>query len=185
MQQNPTTPNAPKEKTEHARHDAILRKLRSIFLENWGTKLLALVIAIALWAGLITQDPSLTREKQFTDVSVSVTGAETLVQLLNPIVNRILQGLTPEINSKRNNGQLQFLQHCAGEVTTGIRQNLEICHENTLLKTLYSGCIYRYNIPITATCIILLSKGQNVTPFPGECRVYPLSPGEIFELYWQ
>lgn len=78
MQQNPTTPNAPKEKTEHARHDAILRKLRSIFLENWGTKLLALVIAIALWAGLITQDPSLTREKQFTDVSVSVTGAETL-----------------------------------------------------------------------------------------------------------
>ena len=78
MQQNPSTPNVQKEKKDHARWDDILRKLRAILLENWGTKLLALVIAIALWAGLITQDPTLTREKQFTDVSVSVNGAETL-----------------------------------------------------------------------------------------------------------
>ena len=75
MQQNPTTSNSPK---DTARRDAVLRKLKSIFLENWGTKLLALAISIALWVGLITQDPTLTREKQFTDVSVSVTGAETL-----------------------------------------------------------------------------------------------------------
>lgn len=78
MQQNPSSQNTQKEKKDHARRDAILRKLKSVLLENWGTKLLAIIIAIALWAGLITQDPSLTREKQFTDVSVSVTGAETL-----------------------------------------------------------------------------------------------------------
>lgn len=76
--QNPSNQNLHKEKKEHARRDAILRKLRSIFLENWGTKLLAIIIAIALWAGLITQDPTLTREKQFTDVTVSVNGADTL-----------------------------------------------------------------------------------------------------------
>lgn len=45
---------------------------------NFLWKLLALVLAISLWAGLITQDPTLTRERVFTDVPVSVTGADTL-----------------------------------------------------------------------------------------------------------
>ena len=76
--QNPSGQNLNKEKKDHTRRDAILKKLRSIFLENWGTKLLAIFIAIALWAGLITQDPTLTREKQFTDVAVNILGAETL-----------------------------------------------------------------------------------------------------------
>lgn len=76
MQKNPSM--NPREQKEHARRDAILRKVKSILFENWGAKLLALLIAIALWAGLITQDPSLTREKQFIDVSVNVVGADTL-----------------------------------------------------------------------------------------------------------
>ena len=78
MMQNPSNQNAGREKKENPRRDAVLRKLRSIFLENWGTKLLALFIAVALWAGLIMQDPSLTREKQFTNVDVNILGAETL-----------------------------------------------------------------------------------------------------------
>ncbi len=77
MQQNPSSPNVQKEKKDN-RRDAILAKLKSLLLEHWGTKLLALLIAIALWAGLITQDPNLTREKQFTDVTVNVTGADSL-----------------------------------------------------------------------------------------------------------
>lgn len=76
--QNPSNQNLKKEKKEHSRREAILRKLKSFLLENWGTKLLAIFIAVALWAGLITQDPTLTREKQFTDVSVNVIGADTL-----------------------------------------------------------------------------------------------------------
>lgn len=70
--------NVNKEKKEHTRRDAILRRVKSILLENWGSKLLAILIAVALWAGLITQDPSLTREKVFNDVLVSVNGADTL-----------------------------------------------------------------------------------------------------------
>lgn len=41
-------------------------------------KLIALVLAISLWAGLITQDPTLTRERVFSDVPVSVSGSDTL-----------------------------------------------------------------------------------------------------------
>lgn len=78
MQQNPSSQNLHKDKQEGARRAEILRKIRHILLDNWGTKLVAILIAIALWAGLITQDPTLTREKQFTDVSVNVIGEDTI-----------------------------------------------------------------------------------------------------------
>ena len=78
MQQNPSTQNMGKENKNHERRDAILRRIKSILLDNWGTKLLAILIAVALWAGLITQDPTLTREKQFTGVTVNVMGADTM-----------------------------------------------------------------------------------------------------------
>ena len=52
--------------------------LKKHILHNWRWKLLSLMIAILLWGGLITQDDSLTREKTFSDVSISVTNAETL-----------------------------------------------------------------------------------------------------------
>ena len=41
-------------------------------------KLVALILAICLWAGLITQDPTLTRERVFSDVPVTVTGGDAL-----------------------------------------------------------------------------------------------------------
>ncbi len=78
MQQNPSSQNMNKERKENERLAAVLHRLKSILFDNWGAKLLAVLIAIALWAGLITQDPTLTREKQFTDVSVNVIGEDTL-----------------------------------------------------------------------------------------------------------
>ena len=55
----------------------LLRAFKAV-VTNWQWKLLALLIAVSLWAGLITQDPTLTRERIFTDASVSITGADTL-----------------------------------------------------------------------------------------------------------
>ena len=52
--------------------------LKKYILHNWPWKLLSLLIAIFLWGGLITQDDSLTREKTFNDVQLSVTNSETL-----------------------------------------------------------------------------------------------------------
>ena len=45
---------------------------------NWAWKLLALFLALCLWAGLIGQDATLTRERVFTDVPLSVTGTDSL-----------------------------------------------------------------------------------------------------------
>ena len=57
---------------------SLLRHVGQALKKNWGFKLLALVIAVVLWAGLITQDPTLTREKIFSDVTINVTGSDTL-----------------------------------------------------------------------------------------------------------
>ena len=103
--QNPSNQNmnqnANKEKKDHTRQDAFLRKLKSILLGNLGTKLLAIFIAVALWAGLITQDPTLTREKVFSDVSVSVNGADMLKRngyIVLDDVDAVLDDVTVRVN---------------------------------------------------------------------------------------
>lgn len=54
------------------------RRLWRLLRHNLLWKLMAVALAVSLWAGLITQDPSLTRERVFTDVPVTVMGEETL-----------------------------------------------------------------------------------------------------------
>ena len=49
-----------------------------LLLHNGGFKLLAVLISIVFWAGLISQDETLTRDKTFTDVSVNITGTDTM-----------------------------------------------------------------------------------------------------------
>ena len=49
-----------------------------VLLNNWGFKLLALLLAVTLWAGLISQDPTLSREKIFNDVTINLTNTETI-----------------------------------------------------------------------------------------------------------
>ena len=54
------------------------RQFWIVLSHNLQWKLLALFLAVCLWVGLILQDPSLTRERVFTDVPLTITGAETL-----------------------------------------------------------------------------------------------------------
>ena len=56
----------------------MLRGIRHVFLHNGWLKLLAVVIAVILWAGLISQDESVTREKTFQNVQITVSGADTM-----------------------------------------------------------------------------------------------------------
>lgn len=70
------TPSAPAREYPRLRKLAWL--LKRVFIDHWLSKLLALLLALVLWAGLIVQDPSLTREKTFQDVTVNVIGTDTL-----------------------------------------------------------------------------------------------------------
>ena len=58
--------------------NVLLKALRHLLLHNGLLKGLAILISIVLWAGLISQDESVTRDKSFQNVAVSVTGTEAL-----------------------------------------------------------------------------------------------------------
>ena len=49
----------------------LLRLLKHFFLHNGWIKLIAVIISLILWAGLISQDESITRNKTFQNVNVS------------------------------------------------------------------------------------------------------------------
>ena len=73
-----------------------LRGLKHVALHNGWLKAIAILISVVLWAGLISQDETLTREKTFQNVNVSVTGTDTLrnngyivVSDLNEVLNDV------------------------------------------------------------------------------------------------
>lgn len=57
---------------------ALLSRVRQMFFRNWKIKLLSVIIALAIWGALMSEDASLTREKTFNDVAVTITGTDTL-----------------------------------------------------------------------------------------------------------
>ncbi len=63
---------------QNTQKDGWFNRVLKTLIGNWPWKLLSLFLAVCLWAGLITQDPTLTRERVFTDASVGITGAESL-----------------------------------------------------------------------------------------------------------
>ena len=78
-------PNANDKKPSSAEKVSARESLKALGLRLWRLishnlfwKLLAGFLALCLWAGLITQDPTLTRERIFSDVPVTLTGADVL-----------------------------------------------------------------------------------------------------------
>lgn len=80
------------EMQQNIQKDGWLKRALKTVINNWPWKLLSLLLAVCLWAGLITQDPSLTRERVFTDASVGLTGVDSLRR--NGMI--VVSGLEPE-----------------------------------------------------------------------------------------
>lgn len=72
--------------------------LKHLLLHNGWLKLIAIVISICLWAGLISQDESITRDKTFQDVRVTVQGTE-IMKNNGYIVVSDLEGLTADFTA--------------------------------------------------------------------------------------
>ena len=56
----------------------LLQVLRHVFFHNGWVKLTALLISLVLWAGLISQDDSLTRDKTWQNVNITVSGEDAM-----------------------------------------------------------------------------------------------------------
>ena len=77
--------------------NGLLRMLKHLFLHNGWVKLAAVLISVLLWAGLISQDDSITREKTFNDVNVNITGSDTMKRnayIVTSDLNRLLSNVT-------------------------------------------------------------------------------------------
>jgi YbbR domain-containing protein len=95
------------------RGQAVIVRLWHMLRHNLGWKVLALFLAVALWAGLITQDPSLTREKTFSDVPVTISGADTLKRN-GLIVTNDLNTNPPAVRLKVDVPQKEYSNVTAG-----------------------------------------------------------------------
>ncbi len=57
---------------------AMSQRVWTAIKTNWQLKLMSLAIALIIWGGLISQDETLTREKVFAEVPLTITGLDTL-----------------------------------------------------------------------------------------------------------
>jgi len=57
---------------------SMLSALKHLFLHNGWLKLTAILISLVLWAGLVSQDASITRDKMFQNVNVSINGSDAI-----------------------------------------------------------------------------------------------------------
>ena len=75
----------------------ILRRgIKHLLFHNGWLKLIAIIISVLLWAGLISQSDTVTRDKSFQNVAVSITGSEIMknnkyivVSDLNELLNNV------------------------------------------------------------------------------------------------
>ena len=89
----------------------LLKKaLRHLFLHNGWVKLLALVISILLWAGLISQDPNVTRNKVFQNVNIAIQNSDSdrLYTNRGKIVTSDLDELLKDVTVTASVPQLQY-----------------------------------------------------------------------------
>ena len=56
----------------------VWKAARHVVFHNGWVKLIALLISLVLWAGLISQDETLTRDKTWQNVNISISGEDSL-----------------------------------------------------------------------------------------------------------
>ena len=57
--------------------DTAWQGIKHLIMHNGLVKLLAVGLSVLIWAGLVSQDESITRDKTFNNVNVSISGADT------------------------------------------------------------------------------------------------------------
>ena len=85
------------EKSRIIHWDIIRRKVRQFFTKNIGYKILSVLIALFVWSYVISQDPTLTRDKIMNDATISVTGADAIKRngyIVTSSLDDQLQGIT-------------------------------------------------------------------------------------------
>ena len=152
-------------------------------VKNWGTKLVALLIAVVLWATLIAQDPSLTREKTFEGVTISVTGADTMKRngyIVVSDLDRVLDDAylrveVPQLQYDTVTSSPFNARVDLSRVKTTGRQTVNVLTTNTSMygtvlevepssvQITVEEYVTRYRIPVTVSIIGKMPEGYYAT----------------------
>lgn len=171
--------NTPQQPAQNSQWKDILQMLWRVARKNWGFKLLALLIAIVMWSGLITQDPTLTREKVFNDVTISVTGTEAIKRngmIVTTNLDELLEGAQLQVDVP----QMQYADATAGTfnaridlsrvTTTGV-QEIKVLTTNSYtygtvsqvtpasLEIEVEEYVTRYRIPVNVNATGTVAEG--------------------------
>lgn len=193
MQNTPQTP-------QKSRFQQGLTIIWSSLKQNWGFKLLALVLAIVLWSGLITQDPNLTREKVFNDVKITLSGSDTMKRnglivvsdLSDQLTGAQLRANVPQMRYNAANSTAYNVRVDLSRVTeTGV-QELEVLTTNSTtygsvseiepatIQVEVEEYITRYRIPVNVTTSGQVPQGFYATlPQPDPPMVAVSGPKSV------
>lgn len=194
--------NAPQQSSGNSRAKEIFQFLWRSTTNNWGFKLLSLLIAIVLWAGLITQDPTLTREKSFSDVKISIAGSDTMkrngfivVSDLDEILGSAqLKVDVPQMQYDNAVASMYNVRIDLSRITEGGAQEIKVLTTNSVT---YGGVsqvtpetieieveeyITRYRIPMNVDVIGTVPEGYYAgTPQPDPPMVAVSGPKSLVE----
>ncbi|MBQ9252592.1 MAG: hypothetical protein IJ188_08150 [Clostridia bacterium] len=151
----------------------LLQAGKHIVFHNWGFKVLALLISIVLWAGLISQDVSLTRDKVFNDVSVNVTGTDTMKRngyIITSDLSEALTGVTavaavPQQQYERAEISSYNVRLDLSRITGTGEQELRLASSNSTtygritslnpasVKVEVEDYVVRYRIPVSVSVV--------------------------------
>jgi len=156
-----------------------LRALGHALVNNWPFKILALCLSLLLWAGLITQDPTLMREKNFSNVNVSITGTDT-IKRNGFIVVSDLSAMLDDVDMQVSVPQMQYQNVTANNYNVRIdlsrvkqagRQTLKISTTSTSsygsvvqlnpasVEIEVEPYVTRYRIPVRLTTVGTVPEG--------------------------
>ena len=133
--------NTPQQPPKNSKWNEVWQIIWRAVKNNLGFKILALVIAIVMWSGLITQDPTLTREKTFNDVKITVAGSDAIKRNGMVVVSDL-----DEITYRAMMGE--YVLYYGGKVVGGI-------YDNRLL------------VKPTPSAVALMSEAPRELPYEG------------------
>lgn len=134
-----------------------LKVIKSVLVKNFGYKILSFIIALVVWAGLVSQAPNIIREKKFDNVYVTVTGSDTLRR--NGLI------VTTDLNKK------PLIASFSANVPQMQYQNAKYSHY--LPKIDLSGIKEpgTVKIPVTTSSSLTYGEVTNITPSSVELNV--------------
>ncbi|MBQ9370052.1 MAG: hypothetical protein IJU10_03150, partial [Clostridia bacterium] len=132
---------------------------------------MAILISVTIWAGLISQDETLTREKTFTDVNVNISGTDTMKRNGYIVVSDLsdsLGGVTavaavPQMQYERAEASAYNIRVDLSRISGTGEQDLKLQSSTSSIygrvssispesvKVQVEDFIYRYRIPVSVT----------------------------------